>query len=225
MKSYWDLSDKERANLTEEEIKNFFPYELMAAGVVPPKEPILKEIKQLDIVPEKQFYKVQFNYRIILFDNMDDARKFAEMNSYDEDSDYKTGDKFKFATLHQNKTINVSNIYSIEQIEKYRTQLEYNKEAKESNEKALEAYKKESQAAENAVTGIWRDYFKIQNEVQRAKHILETYTSYIRIADNENVAFKFLEKAFSKEEIEFVDKYLDTNFYGPQEETPSEINF
>ena len=52
MKTYWDYSEKERAKLTEEEIKELLDVELMTKGIKKITAPELKVIQEVKVNTE-----------------------------------------------------------------------------------------------------------------------------------------------------------------------------
>ena len=68
IKTYWDFSEKERANMKSTEVESYIDVELAINGILKPQQPILQAIKAVE-VPKKSYYQVGS----LLFDTQEQA--------------------------------------------------------------------------------------------------------------------------------------------------------
>ncbi len=201
---YWDHSEKERAALTEDQIKAMLTVEMMEKGVLNPgPSPELSTPKQADL-PKTTFYRPTcesyYGKPNVLFTTMEDAQAFVALKprawqrDYQADTDYAIGAK----TL----SVEVIELPEEDVITTRREELRRIHAENEANKKKIEAHAEAVKKADKVTDGVWDDWHECKGKGREYGRVIATFNSYASLADgNEATARKFLAKAYPEQTI------------------------
>src|SRR5687768_14933183 len=98
MKTYWEYEDKERATLTDTEVRSLLKYALMEAGALDPVAPEMEALESLDKTRRKTFFTIKTqgkyggqDYLPIVFATREAACAFLELKPALRDYNYECG--------------------------------------------------------------------------------------------------------------------------------------
>lgn len=202
MNRYWDLSEKDRSELTQEQVESLLTVELMEKGVVKVEPPIKVQVEEIS-PPSLTLFCVKAGYRDpgCGYMKAEDAAEAAR-NAVALDYDYIGGVHYNKLGKGRDVEITPVQVYTPEELQLQRAKIERNNAAKAANTKADEEYKAACKAVEDACSGVWDDWFEQRSTRSRYERIVKTYKEYLTTCDgNEEIAFKFLRKAYLDPEI------------------------
>ncbi len=205
MKTYWDHTEAERAQMTEDQVRAFEAYELMEAGIVrapdpgPFTEPEPKTAT-IDVVAITFDGHRQLD---IGFANASDAERFLREfpsivwleDTWDSGKTAAWGKPIVDARLAP-KTIR-------DGADRDRTASAFKRwnAAKQAHEAARRAFEEARQKESAAVHGIWTDWHKQREWHDSLARVVTTFREYTTTAGDATVAAKFLRKAFPESTI------------------------
>lgn len=196
MNRYWDLSRKERAELTEEQVKATIIIELMEKGVVVPAKP---EYIPVDEVPgpDVTLYAPSPRYSTPGFGFASPDGAAAVLSAaIDIDTEYIAGSTVRVIGTSDIEIGEVK-VYSRERFAANRAIIEKNAAAKKQNDSLKSEYEVSLRKVTEASAGVWDDYYSLRSEAAANKKIIDTYNEYISTCDgNEGLAYTFLLKAY-----------------------------
>lgn len=196
MKTYWDYSDKEKAKLTQEEVKSLLDVELMTKGVKKVEAPVLKEIKPVKVAKD-----LWFEVENIYFKTAEQAQSFLALNPMKSAYDYSVGYDYKYSQEFE-QTIKQQELFNRQEVLNLKTVLKENTEAKNHNEKAVSDYEKQVKEQDKILNGVWEDWWRCKERAAELQKVIDTKTEYLRMTDNnEELALSFLKKVFTEEDI------------------------
>ncbi len=203
MKTYWDLSDPERAKLSSEDVERFADAELMVKGVLKPRPPVLAD-ETAPTIQKPTFYAVGFHGRYgaatsdLAFADLSDAET-AATRAVAIDDDYEIGLKVAKTVLRD--PIPVQAITESQAVA-HRSALLRARAAKEANQKERDRFEHESEKAKVALQGMWDNWHGCLEADRHMRRIVETFEAYVLTADgSRRTAAKFLSKVFSADAI------------------------
>lgn len=190
MKTYWDYSDKERSELTSEQVTALLDVELMTAGVLKPVAPVLEEVPSNPVGPRQKFYGIEAVGKYgssahigIVFSTIEDAERFIALSPCIREYDYEVGTEFTYVTRLSDAKIAVEDLYSITQINEFRSALKRRKSASESN-------------------GVWDDWHQHRSFSDEMHRVVSTFKEYLSLTKGDpNLALTFLEKALTHDTV------------------------
>ena len=210
MKTYWDYTDKERSAMSEEQVRGFLDCELMSKGVLKPEPLKLETVDEIKL-PTTTFYRLKRDWQFvgdIVFAKYEDALAVSRMDLRHIDSDYQTGRDFA-STFDKLAVVEVAvsgDCYKAEA----KAALVQEKERKERNKKAQDAFDKASEDVTKATSDIWSDWYSCQSQSREHQRIVDTLAEYTKIAGgDEHLAATFLAKAFSEDQISDAFKWFE----------------
>lgn len=207
---YWDLTEKERAALTEENLKKFIDFELMEKGVVKVTVPILAEEEMIQLNKRMFFSVTGQNTREYgstdfgaLFEKIEDAQAFAALRPMKKEYEYSVGSEYYFAKPYDNYSINQVEIYTESEVMANKAILDRNAEIRKQNEAERKRTKEEVKAMKDATHGLYEDLYACKRKASRCQTIIDTFNSYLLLTNgDEQIAARFLSRAYSVEDIE-----------------------
>jgi hypothetical protein len=202
MKTYWDYTDKERSEMTEEQVHGFLGCELMSKGVLKP-EPL-----KLDPVDEVKldttvYYRLKRDWRVvgdIVFSRYEDALAVARMTVLHAESDYQTGREF----ASQVNDLSVAEVALPNESLKSeaKSALEQEKLRKDRNKKAQEAFDKATAEVTKATADIWNDWYASKSMARDYQRVIDTMAEYTALTGGDmHMAATFLAKSFTEDRI------------------------
>jgi len=203
--TYWDLSEKERAALTSEEVERYGDVELMSKGVLKVPEFLLELEPPAPALQKTLYYRVA-QFSDVLFTKLDDAERFRELlplkvghkwigNSYDNRVDY----------VEPTPTLAIDTIEacSADEVRNHQAALEKAGAAREANRKKRQEYDAAVKAQNDALSGLWEDWHRCRALGAEMQRIVDTFERYKAMTKGDEViAARFLNKAFTCEQID-----------------------
>lgn len=214
MKSYWDVDERDRAKLTEDDVKSYLAVELMQAGVAKPRGPkIVEAIEPSEQLGKESWYEVVGEgysaESVGLFRTMDQAEKFIELCPLKSDFDYRTGTKYKYAVAHTNLSVRPVELYRQADIVALKPQLEGYKEACDSNDREQSRYNDECEKARKATKLIWEDWHDQTLRESEASHMISVLEEYAQLCDGDDAKAEiFLRKAKGDDVVDSAFEWL-----------------
>ncbi len=218
MKTYWDYTDQERANFTEDQVRSLLDVELMEKGVLKPQPPVLQPLTTLDSLGGRvKYYGVSATGKYgssddfgVVFETIEQAEAFIALKPMKSDYDYQVGTNHQYTIPMRQPSIQVKEFYSFETINACKSELKKNAAAAEANSKAQSEYNTAVDAADKVTQGVWNDWHAQRNVKSSMERIVATYRDYLKLAgDDRNIALSFLEKAYPAEKIELVREWIE----------------
>jgi len=199
---YWGLSDAERAELTEDQVREYCRTELMNQGVLEAKAPeLLDETK-----PETETITVYVPHRDdrtwateipIAFRTIAEAENFADLRPMYLEHDYSAD--VNCAKPIINIKIERKEVLSEEELLRARIALEQVTANKKVNREAEEEFKKAAKAAAEVTDGVWDDWHRARRHARELDNVRETFSEYLTMCGGDSaVASKFIVKTFNE---------------------------
>lgn len=213
MKTYWDHTEKERANLTHQQVEALCKFELMGEGVVvspypgeAPKKPQIDEEKTT--VYEVEWKSASYRTASLYFDDREQALAAMELRPVYIDTDY-TADAKSMVPLCDPKLSELE-VYRVFDKDAYSAKLAAYKSAKNAYDAELKQYQEDKAAAERCCESLWDDYSEQREKLRQARQVADRWADYVATCDgDEKTAVRFLRKAFSGERIEAANDWCN----------------
>lgn len=203
-KDYWELSEKGRAMLTQEEVDRFADYELMQKGVLR-AQPLELEPEPEVPAPTQQFFRVKrdsWHELDIAFRSAEDAQAFLRLRPVYIERAYCGHVNVESAKpLGGDVEVTAQLLRSSDESNAMMVTLKRAGEIKASNAKRREEHEKAQRAQEEALVDMWSDWRQCRAKLARIDKVVATFDEYRKIADDIDLAGKFLLKAFPRDEI------------------------
>lgn len=203
---YWDLSERERAALSREDVERFVDAELMTKGVLKARPPQL-EPEPESLVKLSQRFLVKsaasdsWQRPRLLFRTEDDARKFLDLLPEHQHSFYSDGDTIEHGQTFS-RTIAPISIIASEDYEAHKSSLQSAAAIRSANKKATEEQEQTVKAQDHALKGLWDDWQLQRTQDRRFRAVIATFEDYRRIANSADVALRFLLKVHTRSDVE-----------------------
>ena len=212
MKTYWDYSEKERSNMSREQIEALLDVELMTKGAKKIEAPSLKTIKEVKVAME-MWFEVDGTF----FKTAELAQQFLTLDPRHSTYDYACGYDYQYAKEIRPQ-IEQKQLYSRQELLNLATTLKENKAAKEYNEGATSTYEKEKKEMDKVLDGVWEDWYECKQKAEKHKAVFATSVEYLKLTNDDiDLANAFLKKVYTEQEIKDaemwfgVDKLEETN--------------
>ena len=200
MKTYWDLSEKQRADLSPDDVGRFIDAELMTAGVLR-AEPLALEPEPAIPAPSRLLYAVRVNAYLMLpiaFASSEDAEKFMALRPQRIDNMWLDHDSIEFVEQIDKHEIVARSYLTAAEKDGARADLKRAAEVRAENARRREEYKQATEAQEATLSSMWGDWQACTAKRARLQRVFDTFRDYERVADGDaTVAARFLGKAFS----------------------------
>lgn len=196
MKRFSELNSEELAKLNSTQIEELIDLEIAHAGIQPVPPPAPVELKDIGIIQSDEAYAVGN----LIFANEEDAKKVAEMATFDTDENWQIGYEFKWLKPVSRRPVERRRFYKQADIEGAKALIFANKEKMNSVQPAKDAYDnfvKETSGIRNKVFTAVQDAHHQARKIELAR---ETWQKHLRLADNDRaVAEKFFRDAYKNE--------------------------
>lgn len=214
-KTYWDLSEKERAALAADDVDAFAAAELMRLGVLR-VAPLQRDPEPIVFEPAKKtFYQIETKSAYarerlpLLFHSIDDAKAVLKLDPWlakDENLNDDWSQRCEVARLLGSGALDpqivMSEMIDEHDFAKARTDLAKRSAIRVANAKREEDWNKEKQKEATALQGMWTDWQKCRDLDAAHRRVSTTLDAYVTTADGDReVAFRFLRKAFTDPQI------------------------
>lgn len=221
--------------MTSETVESLLNMELMANGVLKPVAPKLVEIPESPLGERVKYFGVSTKSKYgssesfgLAFRTMEDAVAFTRLNPLKAEYDYEVGYDFKYASPQIDFTVDVVELYALDQINAFRSQLKKRNADSENNKKLQEEFVQASQKAEKITERVWEDWHKQHNLKVELARVISTFEEYKNMTGGDAwLAYGFLKKAFKQEQIDeariwFPDSAIPTDATAIAEPIPTE---
>ena len=213
MQTYWDLTEQERANLTDDEMKYYGDIELMKAGLVRPVPPKLEDVGTVD-VNTTEFYCLAYegdyghqNTLDLLFDTVEQANAFIALKPKKIKHDWQSG--LDFAEDIAQPSIKPTKIADTRELNRVQDTAKAIKDAKGRNEKATAEYQKLANETSKALKDIDDDHWRCHDLEREYQHILDTKAEFLRLSKgDEAIAMQFLLNKYRQEDIDAAEAWF-----------------
>lgn len=217
MNRYWDMSERDRAALTTDQVEAMMVVELMEKGVIKVEAPTLREIPELPLKHRTVFIVENGNGRYgsredcgFCWDTIEQAQAFVATMPSKIDSDYQVGSHLQFAKPTRNLAIKQIEICDEQEILNHKAKLSKIEKDKEFNREAMSAHEKALTAQREAGKDVWEDYYRCGELSRKYAKIAAVMKDYVTTCNGDvSMASKFLGKAFSASDISAAAEWLD----------------
>ena len=203
MKTYWDYTERERAELTEAEVGSMLDVELMSKGVLKVAEPVLRPTEAVNI-PTTMY----FECGDVIFTTAEQAAQFFSLNPMRQSYDYNVGYDYKYAQglsgeIKQVKLFNLADLTNLKNV------LTKNNEAEKHNKSAREEFEKAMKKVNQVTEGVWQDWCEQKRTAARHQKLMDTMSEYMVLTKNDDaLANTFLLKVYTQEDIDDAKAWL-----------------
>ncbi len=203
MKTYWDLDETERAQLTTEDVERYIDAELMLKGVLKVK-PLVLEPEIVAPVPTASVFTVRidsYNKLDVAFETVEQARAFLTLKPKHLASEYMTNGSCPYTRVLGDCEISEIRVFTEAEKDAAKAELKRAGAVKAENERRVEESSKAHKLQDEALKGLWDDYYECKARDARLRAVAETYADYQRTAGDDIVAANFLAKVYPLELI------------------------
>ena len=209
MKTYWDLTSRERLALEPDEIKDvYIPREVASQGLLVPRKPTLVEVPEkpdAEEPPTIPYYEVTGfpnaadNYSKYTFDSLfqtlEAAQQFMALKPCSKQSEYR-GNSYNYTVTpmvrYEVQLVNVSDKATLGH---FKEVMKAYDDAFRSNESATSTYNNECSKIIRAGTKITDNHNKLQARRAELEQVIETLGEFVKVAEGRvDLAIRFLLK-------------------------------
>lgn len=198
MKTYWDLTEKERALLSAEDVERYVDAELMLKGVLKVKPLQLTTVPEMP-KPDLNLYVLSHSFRTadVGFENEAHAGDALNDGMFIEQS-YVNGQMVSVARKFDHQTaMKRVQCYSEEKYAQLRPTIEKAAAARSANERAEREHTEALKKQDEALLGLWQDWHDCKTKHSELAVVIDTLRDYEKTAGDTATAAKFLLKVFS----------------------------
>jgi len=216
IKRYWDLTEKERAALTVDEIEAFCDVEMMEKGVAPPEPPAYEPVVQF-VAPTRRFYKIDFEDQQYSFTREESEFLFLTPEVAQQCIDLKPLVRTKNGpTPIKDATIRPKDVFVVED-EATATVKAAAEAAEKRNNSLRERYEREKTRAEEVVQGVWTNWHSCRELREEYARVIRTFEKYKPLAGgDEAMAAQFLADAYDYQVANDAFAWNDINLSVPE---------
>jgi hypothetical protein len=231
--NYWDLSQRERSELSYEDVEKYVAYELMRQGVSKVPEPIYQdEGPEIKMPEEEMVYEVDCDHRqIAMFELQKDAISFIETLNTLSFGDTKTVSIYDYRSrktnpkhfVPSNKDFSVTPVivYNKSELDTIHEELTKRAAIIDSNSALRNEYEKATKEVNTHLTEMWDDWKELVETGTEYRNKKETLEEFITMCDgNEELAVKFFLKGTDMDTAREMCKWydMDPSFLNPTED-------
>lgn len=190
MTTYYDLTTKEKAALTEEQLSRFVAIDLMQNGIEPAIGP---DLVPVPYVPAPTVQRVECAG--IIFKDYETAQKFLALGPERSDYDYQISYEHKYL-VPVSQDVTPVMFYTKSEVVQLGSVMKAAKEVKANNKAEDERYAKELASIRNATEFLYADYRSALRSQRDAERVLQTYEDYKALSGDDYMAYQFLLKTY-----------------------------
>lgn len=206
MITYWDLSERERSELSAEDVEKYAAAELMLKGVLKVPPLVLAEEKPAPL-PTVTCYRITSREGYVTHESdiAFDTRELAEAvvargGLWRVATDWMAGANVTYLVPLEPRVVSMD-MPDASAVEQHRAAIEAANAAKAANEKARSEHAAALKKQTQALAGLWENWHRCVALAREMRLVVDTFDEYVRLAGDESVALKFLRRAFSDESI------------------------
>lgn len=202
MNRFWDLTEKQMANLTRDQVEQFVDVELMEAGLLRVAPLVLDEVPPVP-EPTGTCFRIRrgpWSKLDAAFSSIEDARKFLALRPLIVEPAYlpKGCDHVDVVKDFGEPEIYEAPCFTEGEFARCKEQIDSAKEIAKRNEKAVADHEKATRAQNTATERMWNAWREASDQARQLQGVIDTFEKYKKIADgDETIAARFLGKAFS----------------------------
>lgn len=204
LRTYWDLSERDRAQLSREDVERYADVELMTKGVLRVEAPTLEPMPTVPD-PDREVFTVSRSGSgkpDFCFATAEQARAFVDLKPIHRTHHYVDGMWIDYLEAETEWKISAERAVSEALATLHRNDFFRAKEVKARNERVTEAYQKAVKDQQEALSSMWNDWHAQQRKARELKRVVDTLESYTATAEGDrSVAFRFLRKVFTDDQI------------------------
>jgi hypothetical protein len=204
MQTYWDLSERERAALSREDVERFADVELMTKGVL---RVVAPELEPMPTVPEpdRDVFTVSHPSagRVdFCFATAEQARAFVALKPIRRAHHYVDGLWVDYLEESTEWKIAAERGVSEDLATLHRTDFFRAKEIKARNEKRTNNHQAAAKAQQEALSSLWADWNTCRDKARQLTRVADTFAEYSKLAGGDAAtAFRFLLRSFTSEQV------------------------
>jgi hypothetical protein len=216
MKRYWDYDEKERAEMTMEQVEGLLSAELMEAGVIRVEAPTLLPTEAPEI-PGTILYVIKAGYQTpnFAYKTADDAAKAME-KAIPLGHDYLGNGTYIYTeskSASEGLTIEPLPIHTKGDVANHKSLVERAAANAKANEAANKTYTESCKAVSDVTDRVWVDWNNCRATLGTYQRIMRTLDEYTETCEgNRDTALKFLAKAFPQPDIDQAREWLDPDY-------------
>jgi hypothetical protein len=219
-KLYWDLTEKERATLTDTEVTAFEALELMARGIAKPVP--LETLLDPDPLPLDQVtvYRIKhsgYDQLDAAFDSAQAAQEFIAGDPWVVATHWLGGDNVASVCRlsRMSPTIEPATLALHQSIEAHEESIKKVNQIKGAHTKLRSDYKAAAERVARALDGMWSDWRECNAKAARMQHIASTFAEYQQMAGDDDIARAFMRKAFDAETLTEAQEWTGATYMPP----------
>lgn len=199
MKKWDDLTTKEIAELSREEVQKYIEIELMVQGIENPKPPYYEDEPDSTLEKKDKYFQVGS----LLFKTAEEANAVLNLNPYKEDYIYAVSYNHKFAVPLDNKDIQQVFFYRQEDIQSQKENIKLSEKVKSSNNQKKYAYDNALNAVAKIENPMLLSWEQAKDRKLFLSKIRDTFEDYKKLCNGDaGLALSFLHKVYSADEIQ-----------------------
>ncbi len=216
MRTYWDLTENERAALTREDVTRHIDAELMLKGVLKVAPYVAATVPETSL-PVTDYYQIvssPYSALDLAFRSEADAKAVLNLRPLTIASDYEIGDTRFAKPLDGDYGIKVIRLATYDDVLAAKVTLKEAAAAKRENEARARKFKDDSKAVDDALKGLWDDWHTCVSRGREMGRIAATFGEYVATAGSFPVAAKFLAKVFTVSDIAAAEAWTGVKMTG-----------
>lgn len=201
MITYWDLTEKERASLSREDLNRYVDAELMMKGVL--------RIGPLELDPEAEMpepdhrvWTVKDGYHDfpIAFPTIAAAQAFVALGARRIENGYCGNTSVEHLSNDREFSIVEKGLFTQAGYDRARATIVAASNARKENEEKTKAHLASEKAQTEALNDMTSDWYECRNKSERMAKVIRTYRDYVKTAGDPHTASRFLAKVFTESE-------------------------
>lgn len=224
MKTYWDLTEKERAALDREGVERYIDAELMTKGCLRAEPPKLEPVPGAPELPRERYYMLTGTRygRAMLFRTTEDAQTVIDLCVGEQHSQHIGGDyqnSVDYADAQSEAKIESADLPSLATVTAAKALLDKRAAIEKLNRERQKTYDQALKDQDEVLGGLWDDWRRCQRMADEHERVHSTFQRYVQIADgDEATAAKFLRTAFSVADVMAAEQWFGEQFGAADEE-------
>lgn len=215
MKTYWDHTPRERAEMTEDVVRGLLDAHLMERGVLRVAAPVIKKLKQVPELKRQTVWVVcvkgQYGAetQIAAFDTPERAHKFVELQPMTVAYDYSLGSDRYYAEPIIEAFVQKKEFMDRVDLMNNKALFDENKAIESENAGAEKGYREAAKAMNSCLGEVWEDWGNQRALDSQHRQVAHTFEEYKATAQgDEETAAKFLLKVFPGQKIKEASEWL-----------------
>lgn len=217
MKTYWDLSERERSELTQDDVQKYVDAELMVKGVlkVQPlqleEEPAVTSPATTLFVVRTKEKKYSSRVDVLAFRDEESVAKFLALQPMALSLEYVGGSNVTtYAPVAEPEIARVA-MFSVDELTMRRAEVERANSIREENARRSREHEIASSAVKEALRGLWDDWAACGRTALQMQQIVATWSEYVQTTKGDQyLAATFLQKVYPLSAIRDAEKWTGT---------------